>query len=358
MLAQSSVVCKDASITENQEGCLQMENDEKKDQKKVLAGVARANALEPARRSEIAQNAAKKRWGVKPVGVLHKGSFASEFGLDVECYVLDDTTKTAVISQRGMGEAIGFSRRGERLKGFANSKGMEGYIGRELKEKLENPIVFQRVASAAENEISARAYGYDATILIDICKAILEAKADGKLSAQRYANMIKQAQIIMNASAKSGIRQLVYALAGYSPSTDEVISAFRLYVQEEAKKYEAEFPNELYEQWHRLYDIPAMERGKPWQFRHLTVKHVYIPLADSNGALLKLMKILRAQDGSGRKKLFQFLNIIGARALRIHLGRVLEMSESSKSAEEYERKIADRFGKQPSLDLPIPNSTA
>lgn len=335
-----------------------MSGEVEKDQKKVLGGVARAKSLDPARRSEIAQQAAKRRWGVKPVGVLHKGSMASEFGLDVECYVLDDANKTAVISQRGMGEAIGFSRRGERLKGFANSKTMEQYIGRDLREKLENPISFQRIGAAADNEISARAFGYDATILIDICKAILDAKADGKLSGPRYANMIKQAQIIMNASAKSGIRQLIYALAGYSPSTDEVISAFKLYVQEEARKYEAEFPNELYAEWHRLYQIPVPDRGKPWQFRHLTIKHIYFPLADSNGSVLKLMRALKAQDGSQKTKLFQFLNTIGARALRIHLGRVLEMSESSATAEEYEKKIAARFGRQASFDLPIPGPTA
>jgi P63C domain len=335
-----------------------MSNDEIKDQKKVLGGIARANALDPKRRSEIAQKAAEQRWGTKPVAVLHKGSFASEFGLDVECYVLNDTSKTAVISQRGMGEAIGFSRRGDRLKGFADSKTMEGYIGRDLREKLENPISFQRVGAAVENEISSRALGYDATILIDFCRAILDAKADGKLTGPRYINMIKQAQIIMNASAKSGIRHLVYALAGYNPTTDEVISAFKLYVQEEARKYEAEFPNELYEQWHRLYDIPVPERGKPWHFRHLTIRHIYIPLADSNGSLLKLMRILKAQDGTQKNKLFQFLNVIGARALRIHLGRVLEMCESSKSRQEYEKKISDRFGKEPEFDLIIPDPTA
>jgi len=42
-----------------------------------------------------------------------------------------------------------------------------------------------------------------------------------------------------------------------------------------------------------------------------------------------LLKALKAKDGDRAKKLFQFLNDIGARALRIQLGRVLEMAESS-----------------------------
>ena len=48
-------------------------------------------------------------------------------------------------------------------------------------------------------------------------------------------------------------RGLVYALAGYNPTTEEVIQAFKVYVQEEARKYESEFPPELYQRWHDLY---------------------------------------------------------------------------------------------------------
>ena len=54
------------------------------------------------------------------------------------------------------------------------------------------------------------------------------------------------------------------------------------------------------------------------------------------------------------KKLFQFLNEIGARALGRHLGRVLEMAESSSDKWEYEAKIARRFGFEQQLELPIP----
>jgi len=50
-----------------------------------------------------------------------------------------------------------------------------------------------------------------------------------------------------------------------------------------------------------------------------------------------------------QKKLFQFLNAIGARALRIQLGRVLEMAESSQNRYVYENKIIERFGGQQEL---------
>src|SRR5579863_7858193 len=53
---------------------------------------------------------------------------------------------------------------------------------------------------------------------------------------------------------------------------------------------------------------------------------------------------------------YQFLNEIGARALRMHLGRVLEMAESSPDKLNYEKKVNERFGDQPELDLVMPSS--
>ena len=47
-------------------------------------------------------------------------------------------------------------------------------------------------------------------------------------------------------------------------------------------------------------------------------------------------------------------SLVGARALGRHLGRVLEMAESSTDKLEYETKIARRFGLEQQLELPIP----
>jgi hypothetical protein len=317
---------------------------------RAKGGKKRAEVLSPEKRREIAAKGAAARWGDKPLQATHNGNFKDDFGVDVECYVLNDNAKTAVISQRGMAQAIGFSKRGDRLTVFASSKTMDEYIGRDLREKLANPLIFQRQSAAAGKAVAGKAHGYDATILIDLCKAIITARNDGKLSGSRYDKMVVQAQIVLSASAKAGIKGLVYALAGYDPSTQEVIEAFKLYVQEEAKKYEREFPNELYLEWHRLYSIPVPVRGKPWQFMHLTVKHIYYPLAKSSGKLLELLRALRAKDGRNRK-LFQFLNEVGARALRMQLGRVLEMCESSADRREYEAKIVERFGGQQELNF-------
>lgn len=311
-------------------------------------GIARRNALTPQEMKAIAQRGAAARWG-KPLIATNKGNFLEQFGIDVDCYVLNDAIRTAVISQTGMGKAIGLSSRGNALPRFLSSKAMSETVGAELGGKFRNPLKFQWGSGGAEQP-PAEVHGYDATMLIDLCRAIVRADTEGKLKPQQK-KLASNASVIIGASAKSGIRDLVYALAGYDQSADQVIQAFRLYVQEEAKKYEREFPPELYAAWHKLYQIPVPERGKPWQFLHLTVNHIYVPLAQSNGRILELLRALKARHGDRQKKLFQFLNEVGARALRLQIGRVWEMAESAISRTEYESKIVSRFGGQQSLDF-------
>ncbi|MGH9552839.1 MAG: P63C domain-containing protein [Terriglobales bacterium] len=324
-----------------------MSTDRRETTGRSKGGVARAEALPSEARQAIAKKGAIARWGAK---ATHKGNFQKEFGLDVECYVLDDENHTAVVSLRGLGVALGFSPgSSDRVPTFLQSARVAKYVDRELIEKLKKPVVFQGSTAIAGGPFPT-AHGYDVTLLIDVCKVIVKAEAEGVLQ-KRHAAIAKQAHIILGASAKAGIKGLVYALSGYDATREEVIAAFKQYVQEEARKYEQEFPNDLYLQWHRLYQIPVHERGKPWQFKLLTVNHIYYPLAKSNGKILELVRALKAQGGKRRDKLFQFLNELGARALRIQIGRVLEMTESSESKADYENKIAARFGGQTELPL-------
>lgn len=321
----------------------------KKNESKAKGAVALAKAMTQEERKARAQKGALARWGGKPLKATHKGNFKEEFGIDIECYVLDDEAKTAVISQTGMGAALGLAARGNALPRFISGKIMSEYVGAHLIEKIGNTLKFQWDGGGAHPLIEVN--GYDVTLLIDICQAVIKADDDNKLQKQQK-NVAKQARLILGASAKAGIKGLVYALAGYRPEVEEVISAFKYFVLEEAKKYEKEFPTELYIEWQRLYNITPPIRGKNWKEMHLTVDHIYYPLAKSNGKLLDLLRSAKANNGDRNTKLFSFLNEVGARALRIQLGRVLEMAESSCSKEEYEKKIAERFGGQMTLNLP------
>lgn len=309
---------------------------------RAKGGLARSIALSPEKKHEIAKKAALARWGTPPLKATHRGNFKEELGLDVECFVLSDANKTAVITQLGMGQVLGLGSGGSRLPRFVFNKTMSTYIWPELREKLENPIVFQTVIAGQSPGSGPKAHGYDVTILIDVCKAILTADADGKLTKSQL-NVAKQAAIIVGASAKAGIQGLVYALAGYDRTKEDVIAAYKLYVMEEAREYEKEFSPELYEQWYRLYGLVKPVRGRPWEFKYLTIDHIYRPLAKSNGKVFSLAKSSKKEHGEKNDKIHQFLSEIGVKALRTQVGKILGIAMVSENREEYEKYIDEKI---------------
>jgi hypothetical protein len=313
---------------------------------RAKGGFARAEKLSPERRSEIARKAAEVRYGGSLLKATHKGNFKDDFGFDIECYVLADEAKTAVISQRGMGVALGLGEGGSRLPSFVSGKTLSRYLSHELKEKLNSPLIFQ--SSNSRKDSSAILHGYDVTILIDLCKAVITAENDRALLASQM-NVAKQAHVIVNASAKAGIKGLVYALAGYDATKEEAINAFKFYIRQEAREYEKEFPEMLYAEWYRLYNLPKPERNKPWKFKDLTLKHVYQPLAKSSGRVLKLTQDQRKASQERGKKLHQFLSDVGVKALRTHLGQLLGIARISKSEADYESHFDTLFGSQENL---------
>ena len=152
-----------------------------KDEKKVKAAKARAKSLTKTERSEIASKAASARWDA--VSALPKATHGDpdhplKIGdLEIQCYVLNDGRR--VLHQRAMVQAIGMARGssggtgGDRLGKFASGKILSPYLGNKLVAVTE-PIRFRTPNGQV-------AYGYDATVLADLCEAVLNARRDGML---------------------------------------------------------------------------------------------------------------------------------------------------------------------------------
>ena len=283
----------------------------------------------------------------------HRGNFKKDFGIDVDCYVLNDERHTAVISKRGMARSLGMSDRGNSITNLVQSKSLSEIITSAdgLREKLSNPLIFKDSLSA-DGKLNPIVHGYDVTILIDLCQAIKKANEEGKL-APNQKHIARQAGIIVAASAKAGIKGLVYALSGYDVTREEIISSFKRFVAQEARGYEKEFPDELYKEWYRLYQEKRPKKNKPWRFMHLTNSQVYKPLARSNGRLLKLLKVHKREYGNKNNRLHQFLAEIGVKALRQHLGQLLAIAKLAKSRVEYECNFEKLFSDQLPLNLSL-----
>jgi len=315
-------------------------SDKKEPKGKAKGGIARAKALTSKQRSAQAKKGAAARWGYK---ATHKGSFMDEFGIDAECYVLNDEEKTVVTSKRGLSRLLGLGGLGNDVDRFIHSQYMAPYVDAILLEKFKNPLIFQWKGDDAGLGFS-EAHGYDITVVGDLASALIKANIAGALPKSRIA-AAKQAQLLSNAAMKAGIKGLAYAVAGYRPEVQEVINAFKAFVREEARQYEKEFPDELYEEWYRLYGLNRPEKGRPIRFGQLTNMQIYVPLAKSKGKILEQIRASRDENGKQTDKLHLFLSEIGVKALRQHIGKLLGVAAMSDSKEEYEAGIEKVFGK-------------
>ena len=99
---------------------------------------------------------------------------------ELSCYVLDNDKRVFVLN--GMIKALGMSPgsaggTGDRLSSFIDGRGVKPFISNELRDMITKPIKF--------NSPTGIAYGYEATILVDICDAVIQANKAGALQKQQ-----------------------------------------------------------------------------------------------------------------------------------------------------------------------------
>ena len=160
--------------------------------KQSKGGKARAKNLSALERKEIGRSGAAARWGARgsenkdpdmPLAT-HQGQMRVG-SLDLDCYVLADGRR--VFHKRGMAKALGMKSGGGNVFLRAmQRKGLGSELGQDLLEKIENPINFKPLTQDL-------AHGYEATVLVDVCKAIIRASEAGKLLGARPMSQPTQA---------------------------------------------------------------------------------------------------------------------------------------------------------------------
>lgn len=223
----------------------------------AMGGKARAEKLSAEERRAIASAAAAARWGTERKGKGHVpiaeyGSADKPLrigGAEIPCYVLDDGR--TVLTQGGMLSALKMSQGtatkggGDRLMNFATTKGINPFVSDNLKDLITSPIAFR-----AQGQL---AYGYEATILPELCDAVLAAREKGTLNYQQE-DIAKQCEILVRALSKVGIIALVHEATGYQEYREREMlqEILRRYISDELLIYAKTFPMEFYKQVFRL----------------------------------------------------------------------------------------------------------
>ena len=249
---------------------------------KAKGGAARAAKLSPARRKEISEKAvaAKRDKALLPKATHGSSQNPVKIGdIEIPCYVLDDGTR--VLSQNGLIAGIGMSkgstRSGDaRLVAFFDSEAIKPYIINDLVAVLKAPIEFTPPHGGRS------ANGYPATILADICEAVLAARAAGAISPRQSA-IADQCEVLVRGFARVGIIALVDEATGYQRdrARDSLAKILEAFVSKEMQPYVKKFPAQFYEEMFRLrgLDFDPQSVKRPAYFGHLTNDIIYRRLA-------------------------------------------------------------------------------
>jgi hypothetical protein len=244
-----------------------------------------------------------------------------------------------------------FRGRSDRLMLFLAGDRLSPFISNDLSAASENPIFFRPPHGGAP------AFGYPATILADICDAVLAARKASALQQQQL-HIAEQCEILVRGFARVGIIALVDEATGYQRdrARDALAKILEAFIAKELQPYLPTFPADYYEQMFRLrgLEYPHGSVKRPQYFGTLTNDVVYKRLAP--GVLDELRRV-SARDDTGRlrHKYFQRLTSnAGYPKLREHLGAVVAYMKVSDNYHDFIEKLDrfhPRFGEQ--LTLPF-----
>jgi len=222
----------------------------------LKGGKARAEALTPDERQRIARQAATARWvkahdrGQKILKATH-GSPDRPLRIgpiEIPCYVLEGGKR--VVVQGGMIGALGMGKGGQpggyRLANFVTGKLLNPFVSQELSDGIQRPIFFR-----APN--GRLAYGYEATILAEICEAVLKARQAGVLRKHQL-HIAERCEILVRGFARVGIIALVDEATGYQEDRDrqELQKILEAYVAKELLPWTKRFPDDFFKHLFRL----------------------------------------------------------------------------------------------------------
>lgn len=244
-----------------------------------------------------------------------------KFGnIEVGCYVLNNGQR--VLSGRGIQKAIGYpSKSGQWMNSFCNLAGLSTYLNageNTISEQLSKPIPFKRNDAGGSQSIT---YGYEATLLVDICTAIIDAKNAGVFD---NSLMVASANAIVVAVAKTGIIALVDEATGYnrakSRARNELQAFLDSFLAKEASRWMKMFDDSFFEDLYKMHNWTWEQTAKKPQIVGKWINdivyerigpRIYAELQELNPA---------NEKGNRRYKHHQlFTSDVGKPALREHL---------------------------------------
>jgi hypothetical protein len=322
------------------------------DESKAKGGHARAQALSPRERQEIARKAAEARWHSDVPQASHEGNLTIG-NATIKAAVLPNGKR--LLSQGTFLRAIGRSRTPKGGTGalstvdglpfFLQAEQLKPFISEELREST-TPVFFRDLTGK-------RAVGYDALLLPKVCEVYLRLRdsyqAEGREIPYQYAHIVQACDALIRGLAHVGILALVDEATGYQEVRDKraLEAILDQFLRKELAAWAKRFPDEFYRQIFRLrgWVWRGMKVNRPQIVAHYTNDIVWARIAPG---ILKELEARNPKNEKGNRKgrHHQLLTEdVGHPALAQHLYAVMGLMRASRDWETFMALLDTAFPK-------------
>lgn len=257
----------------------------------------------------------------------------------LDCYVLNDGSR--VISRTAVMRFLVKTSGGD-LESYVGVQSLVPYVPSGWRDEL--------VEFTIPEVTHKRVMGLRAETFLEICRAYMAARDAGALT-ERQEEIAKRASAFVLACSTVGLIALIDEATGYQYERAEDALRFKLklFLNDEMRKWEKTFPDELWKEFGRLTGWTGPISSRPKYWGHLVNELVY-ELLDPDVA--EWLKVNAPKPRHGQNYHQWLTDQYGLRKLNEHIWLLIGIASTCHSMTELKQQVGFRFGKVP-LQLTI-----
>lgn len=268
--------------------------------------------------------------------------------VELPVYVLDDGRR--VISRTGATDVITGGRGGGNLESYLNVESLKGYLPGGISE--------QWIEFAIPQVVNKTVLGMTAETFLDICTAYVRALNDNALQTDRQRIIAAKAGMFLAACSKVGLVALIDEATGYQYERAEDALQFKikLFLEEEMRKWESTFPDELWREFGRLTQWQGPIHSRPRYWGRLVMELVYGYLDPD---VAEWLRKNNPKPERGHNHHQWLTSQYGLRRLTEHIWMVIGLAKGCQNLGELKQKMGQIYGRQPvqlTFYLPPPSA--
>jgi len=266
------------------------------------------------------------RWpGILPIG-----------DRELPVYVLDDESR--VISRTGASGLLAGRPVGGKLESYLSTVAIRPYLPTDV---MDNMIEFTLPGVTNKTVL-----GITAETFLEICRAYARARDDGALTTSTQRDIGVRAGMFLAACAKTGLIALIDEVTGhqYDRAEDALRLKLNLYLEQEMRKWEKTFPDDLWKEFGRLTNWKGTLHERPKYWGKLVMELVYDYLDPDVADWLRKNN---PQPQKGRNYHQWLSSQYGLKKLVEHLWMLIGMASACHSITELKQKMGEKFGRVP-----------